>query len=486
MKRENLMKKTVIHKITNLLTSLVLLMAFFVVGCNDKTEPTIGGPSKSVQIPQESQDSDDKNNVDILVPEIAVSESNEFISKDIFDLWDLFFKSFVSVVSEDPFDTRVNYKSLHQLRTSRDKDFLELVSMIEKKMASTDLSAFDNNTKIAFYINTYNYAAIRLVNKGFLDDDGKMITSIRDISRWGYDNEYQIRDTIQLADKIVSLDEIRKLRLRELFSENDRVKDARFYFLLSGATLGRAVQLAQAVRPETLETQLSFATTNALKMSRYVKRRGDSLEVARFFKWYKSDFEDAYDSLENFFSQNGFDRTTFTKVDYQDFLWDLNDQARFTGVVIEEPTQPLPPLAQERKEEEVIPTEPCDYLKSDTVQVLGYCNQVIDGQLNGFYNYKTEAVDAKLCLYSRQLGGGKVSLGVNGTVIEINESNNERESLSIAVEDEAKLKGDQLSMEIAEDVRTRLEYLQTDRRLMVRQTTIILGKGFRKFLLQCE
>lgn len=484
MKRENAMKKTAIQKIISLSAIMVLVMGPLLSSCNSKKEPTIGAPTKSVATPQETKPEDKA--VDIIVPEIAVTENEEFLKKDIFDLWDIFFESFVSVVSEKPLDTRVNYKSMHQLRTSRDSDFLELVSMIEKKMASTDLESLDKNTKKAFLINAYNYAAIRLVNKGFVDSDGKMISSIKNLSKTFYDKEILIRNAIQFSDGLKSLDGIMKEDIRPLFSQGGRVKDARFYFLLSGATLGRAVQMAQAIRPETLEAQLTFATENALKMTRYLKQEGDTLRVARFFKWYKSDFEEAYGTVEDFFAQNGIKRDTFTKIRHQDFSWELNDQARFTGVVIEEPKQPLPPIAEEGKEDDIIPTEPCDYLKSDKVQVLGYCNQVIEGRMNGFYKYDPEVVEAKVCVYSRDLGDGERSLGINGTVVEISEKSGNKESVNLAVEDKLKKWEEKLRIRIAEGVRTTLEYLQTDRRLTVRQTSVVPGKGYRKFLLQCE
>ncbi|MCF8058564.1 MAG: DUF547 domain-containing protein [Bacteriovoracaceae bacterium] len=464
-------------KVFTLLMSLTLALAS---GCQSKKEPQIGAPKKVVSVTEEVLE--DKE-VDIIVPEISISENAEYLSKDIFDLWDLFFQSFVPVVSENPFDSRVNFKSMHQLRSSRDKDFLDLVSIIEKKMASTDVSKMEREERAAFYINAYNYSAIRLVNKGFIKD-GEMISSIKDLSKNFYSLEILIRDAIQFYDGIKSLDQIMKKEIRPLFSKDGKVTDARFYFLLNGATLGRAILLNQAVRVDTLEAQLSFASKNALKVSRYADIEGDTLKVSRLFKWYKDDFEEAYETLENFFTENGIERSSYKKIRYQEFQWEINDAARFPGVIIAEPKQPLPQIISE--EEEVIPTKPCDYLVSDKVKVLGYCNQVIDGRLSGGYPYKVEVLESKLCLYTRDLGDGKRSLGINGNIVEIQDESNNRESLTLTVEDKLKEKKDVLQMRIAEGVRTFLEYLQTDRRLTVRQTSVLPGKGYRKFLLQCE
>ncbi len=465
-----------------LVKTLLLCLILMASGCKSDDPPQIEAPQKEVSTQTtEESDAGDAKGVDIIVPEVVV-DNDQYQSKSIFDLFDLFFKSFVSVVDDKPFDTRVNFKSMHQLRTNRDSDFLNLVSIIEKRMASYAYLNEDKDTQAAFLLNVYNYAALRLANKGYVQED-KMITSLRDLSKVFYKGEIEIRDTITLSDGVKSLSSILKNHIKPLFSENGDVKDARFYFLANGAALGRAPLLNQAIFPADLEKQLSFATKNTVSIKRYVDMKGDDLEVARFFKWYKEDFETAYGSLEEFFVAQGMDRSSFDRITYKDADYDLNDLARFTGPVLTEAQQPLPPI---ETGEDIIPTDPCEYLKSDKVTVLAYCNQVIDGTEDGFYKYENEVIETKLCLYTRDLGNGDRSLGVNGNIVETNLETSNRNSLSVAVEDKLKKRDDKLRIRIAEGVRTTLEYLQTDRRLMFRQTSVIPGKGYRKALLQCE
>jgi hypothetical protein len=464
---------------------LILSLSLITIGCKSDAEPQIGGAKNNVETSTETplENQDKTNKVDIIVPEVEVNDNNQqYMNLTIFELFDLFFKSFVSVVDEEPFDTRVNYKSMHMLRTERDPDFLHLVSIIEKRMAGYSYKDKDRKTQAAFLINVYNYAAIRLANKGYVQE-GKMITSLRDLSKVFYKGEIEIRDTITLSNGIKSLSGILKEELRSLYLENDKMTETRFYLLANGATLGRGVLLNQAIFPDKLDAQMEFAAKNTVSMKRYAKLRRGDLEVARFFKWYKRDFEEAYGSLEDFFTAYGIDRTSYDKINYQDADYDLNDLALFTGPVLEQSVQPLPPIA---KDEDIIPARPCAYLESEKVKVLSYCNQVIDGQANGFYKYKNEVIDTTLCVYTRDLGDGERSLGINGNVVEADAESGERRSITLNVEDKLKEKDDMLRIRIAEGVRTTLEYLQTDRRLMLRQTSVIPGKGYRKALIQCE
>lgn len=471
------------QKLRLLAQIFILSLTLIASGCKSDAEPQIGGAKNDVQTPSESSNEELENKIDIIVPEVEVTnDDQEYVNYNIFDLFDLFFKSFVSVVDEKPFDTRVNFKSMHTLRLERNADFLHLVSVIEKRMASYPYKDKDRDTQTAFLLNVYNYAAVRLANKGYVQE-GKMISSLRDLSKVFYKGEIEIRDTITLSNGVKSLSGILKEELRSLYVENDKVTETRFYFLANGATLGRGVLLNTAIFPDKLEAQMEFAAKNAISMKRYAKLRRGDLEVARFFKWYKRDFEEAYGSLEEFFTRYGIDRGSYDKVNYQDADYDLNDLAKFTGPVLEESVQPLPPIA---KDEDIIPTKPCAYLESEKVKVLSYCNQVIDGQVNGFYKYKNEVIDTTLCVYTRDLGDGERSLGINGNVIEADADSGERRSITLNVEDKLKEKDDRLRIRIAEGVRTTLEYLQTDRRLMLRQTSVIPGKGYRKALLQCE
>jgi hypothetical protein len=457
-------------------------------------------PEKEVTQPVEEK------GITILTPESEIS-NRDYLNANLFSLWETFFQSFVAKVSESPLDTRVDFKNMHLLREQKDEDFMELVSAIEKKMASFDIIGSSKNAQAAFYINAYNYTGLRLINKGYVKK-GKIIETIRDLSRTSI-NPYEIltRETVAFKTGITSMDDIIKKKLKPLFSERGKVKDARFMMALNGGMLGRSFLYNHAFTPLKLEEQLNEVTKNALKLKRMATLDKRTLKLARHFKWYKEYFEEASGSLENFVKDGGFNPDSFDNVRYQDFDWSLNDIASFAGRVLEETgtVEPLPNsgangTSTDGKDEDdqtgsgddlpqgdrVDFGSPCDYLKSEKVSVLAVCDRVLDGRMDGFYKYKREVVDATICVISRKLEEEKVSLGAIGSIIEVPDKTGERESLSIEVEDKASVKGDKLKIRKSEGVRTTLEYLKTDKRLMVRQTSIIVGKGFRKFTLQCQ
>lgn len=472
---------------------LLLLSLMLFQSCSDeKALPAPVGTISPVQKPLVEE-----KGIDILVPETETITNQDYLHADLFDLWDTFFKSFVAVVSETPFDTRVNFKSMHILRDQRDKDFIELVSAIEKKMTGMDLSGLTKETQMAFYINAYNYTGLRLINKGYLKD-GKIIESIKDLSKVIIDTEILTRDVIPLKEGIISMDTILKKKLKDLVSANDKVKDARFMMALNGGMMSRSLILNEAYRPEKLEEQLDFINKAAFKLGRIAEIKGRKLHLTRIFKWYKDFFEDGAGSLENFAREAGMNPDSFDMIRYHDFNWSLNDLASFPGVV-EDETGVIPPLPVRRDDEpkddsatnegESEPVDfgkPCDYLKSDSVTVLSYCDRVLQGELDGFYKYENDVTDATICVYTRKSEDGKDSLGAIGNVIEIPKDSGVKKSQSIEVEDRYKERKDKLSIWMAEGVRTKLEYLKTDKRLMVRQTSVIPGKGYRKFLLQCQ
>lgn len=477
---------------TSLLLIFTLAVGLFLNGCSEKKDPPsiqATAESNSVTAPEEKE-------ITILSPEIEVT-NRDYLNANLFTLWDTFFQSFVAKVSESPLDTRVDFKNMHLLRIKKDADFMELVTAIEKKMASFDLVGASKETQAAFYINAYNYVGLRLINKGYIKK-GEIIETIRDLSKTINPYEILTRETVAFKSGIVSMDDIMKKRLKPLYSSNGKVADARFMMALNGGMLGRSFLYDRAFTPEKLEDQLNYVAQNALKLKRIALLDKRTLRMARHFKWYKDYFEEASGSLENFIKENGVDPDTFDNVKYQDFDWSLNDIASFAGEILDDTGSvfPLPSEntdGKEEEDEEDLPSgdrvnlgTPCDYLKSENVEVLGVCNRVLDGKMDGFYKYKREVVDATICVISRKLEDDKITLGAIGNIIEVSEESSTRESVSIEIEDKAKVDGDQLRIRKSEGVRTTLEYLKTDKRLMVRQTSIVLGKGHRKFMLQCQ
>ncbi len=475
-----------IMTVNKLITILCALFSLSLFSCQ-KDENNFGQYKN--QITKKESDSLESDSakaglVDIIVPETTVPQTAQNYSQDLYDLWDLFFSTFVQVVSKNPLDTRVRFKEMNKLRQLRDKDFFNLVSLIEIKMAQADLTQMEDEQKKAFFINAYNYASLRLVNKGFLKK-GEIIDSIKDLSKNFYSHEIFARDTVPFSNGIKSLDAILKEELKPLFIKEDRDEsDPRFYLALNGATMSRGLLLNKAFRADTLDEQLEEVVTNALALARFAKIEDEKLKASKAIKWVRKDLEHKYGNLERFFSTYGISESTYKKISYQDFNWDLNSVAFYPGEVKDDP-QDLPVVIAE-EEEPFFEAKPCDYLKSESVEVIGHCNQVVDGRMNStFIKYPGLVTSASLCLYKRKLSSGESSLGAIG---DLSESKNGRnnESVSVAVEGKLETKKYGPRMRITEGIITTLEYTKASRRLMIRQNKLLPGQFLRKALLQCE
>jgi hypothetical protein len=474
-------------KPSTLIIGLVLVLGLF--SCSKGKELEVGSASTDA-VTKAPEIEEKVAEIDILEPEVEVDEKEEYFQRDIFELWNIFFKSFVAVVNETPKDTRVDFKLLHKLRSEKDKDFLNLVSIIEEKMASTDLRGKSREFKGAFYINAYNYSAIRLVNKGYINNDGEIVENLLKLSKTVNPFEILTRKAIAFRQGILSLDELQKEKLKEVFSDGEKT-DARFLLAINSVAMSKATILDSAFKPDTLEDQLTFAARNSLQLKRIATIDEDRLEVSRFFKWYKKTFEADSGSIESFIQKYGIEKKDYKKLRYQKFSWDLNDLASFPGSPVGERDPKLPPIRDNEVDSTPDKDAPqqalaCDFLKSDTVEVLGLCDKVIEGIQNGAYTYENVVEESGLCLYSRTLEDGKKTLGIMGDITNQNVKSGRTESTKLAVEGKYKKRKELLQTKVSEDVRTRLQYSPGSRQLGVRQTSVIVGRGYRKFLLQCQ
>lgn len=467
----------------SLLLSISLLLLIG-TGCSSKRELTIGEVANPQSESQAQEVSEEVELVNILTPEEFNEEDlpEEFKEKDIFELWDLFFQNFVTVTSESPYKSRVNYRALHKLRESKDEDFIFLVGSIEKKMASTNLAHMSIDEKAAFYINVYNYSAIRLVNKGYIKRNGDVITSLLSISMGINPLEVINRNAIALQQGIVSLKTIEENILNGIFTKESGV-DARYHLALNNPSISRASLLNEAYRPEKLNQQLDTVTTEALKDSENIMLLDDDeIKLTKVFKWYREDFEKDAGTIAKFVRR--YSSVQFNKVKYLNYSYDLNSLSSFSNDS-DDVSVTLPSLTQGSDDHSSNTSGPCDYLISEQVKLLAYCDQVIDGDLDGFYDYEFEVQGAGICLYKREKKS-KTLLGINGKLIERQIKKDEMGTTHLAIEDKVKDKDGELSFRVVEGVRTKATYKVERNTLEVRQTSIIIGRGYRKFKLQCE
>lgn len=319
----------------NKLTSL-LLTSFLFLACNYQNDPKdLGNGDNDVKEVQLNKRQNTEVQNEQTEEVITINENGEEVvlkkvsvlkDLELFDLLDIFFSKFVVPVNADneALDTLVDYENLHILNKSGNRLYAHLVDSIEKKMNEIDLSDKSNDFKVAFYINAYNYSAIRVINNNY-ERNGRKIKSIKDLSGSIF-NPFKIfsRKFIGISGTNMSLDDIEKTEIKNLLTDQTGRIDARFHFAVICASGGCPVTLNRAYREETLDEDLTFITTEGLKIPRILRRDGNTLYLSKIIsEWYSSDFVSDSGSIQNFLSEYGVQDTT-GRIQKLGYDWDLN------------------------------------------------------------------------------------------------------------------------------------------------------------------
>lgn len=390
-----------------LLIFLTLIVSL--IGCNYQNEETILGNTEVAvneelvpDTPTVTPDAEKE-----VVGEDGVILVSKLKDLELFDLWDIFFSKFVVPVNKagEGFDTRVDYENLHKLNSSNDRLFLHLVSSIEKQMNDIDLSTKSDTFKKAFYINAYNYSAIRVVNKRYIGSRGQRISSIRKLSR-GL-NRFQIfkQKITKISGRDMSLDDIEKTEIVNLVSRGGVVEDARYHFAVICVAGGCPVTLNKAYTEDNLEESLNFITSEGLKLPRILQRNGSQMSLTKIIsEWYTKHFVSDSGSVKDFLEKFGVINAprSFSKLSYD---WDLN---------ILETTRATPDLSEL---ETLVPVSESDIAdSSDTNEEQS--NEELTGCAK-IRNYKvvvnckdvvaaSESIDdLNVCIYQKKSGPSK-------------------------------------------------------------------------------
>lgn len=187
-------------------------------------------------------------------------------------------------------------------------------------------SKWSRDEQLAFLINAYNAFTIQLIIKNY------PVKSIRDI-RSGLKGPWKIK-FITLLEDTINLDTIEheKIRAKGVYDE------PRIHFALVCASIGCPPLLNEAFTPEKLEIQLENNVKRFLSdqgKNRYHSQT-QTLEVSSIFKWFGSDFDIKYTSLNSFFAAyanvltpHRHEQEKIKKnqiaISYLDYDWNLND-----------------------------------------------------------------------------------------------------------------------------------------------------------------
>lgn len=187
------------------------------------------------------------------------------------------------------------------------------------ELQQIEVSRLDVADALAFWINLYNAATLKLVL------DHYPIESLRDLS--DEDTTPWQRPLVIVEERSLSLDQIEHDILRAEFGE------ARIHFALNCAARGCPPLRPEAFRGATIDEQLEKATLDAIHDPAYVKvecRDGDGgIYLSRIFEWYAEDFAKAAGSVHYFLADRREDRLTILRerceLIYSRYDWSLNE-----------------------------------------------------------------------------------------------------------------------------------------------------------------
>jgi hypothetical protein len=199
----------------------------------------------------------------------------------------------------------VNYDSI-----SKDPKF----SGLFERLAVFDPSNLKGQEKIAFYINTYNLFAIKLIT------DHKPKHSIRDIGSW-FSPVWQ-KPAAMLNTKAVSLDKIEHKILRKM-------NEPRIHFAIVCASLSCPDLRTEAYSADSLNNQLDEQTRGFLSNTgKGIHIKGEEIYISKIFDWFDKDFAAKKESASilKYIAQYNMEAGRFTDYSTLDYNWELNKQ----------------------------------------------------------------------------------------------------------------------------------------------------------------
>jgi hypothetical protein len=234
---------------------------------------------------------------------------------------------FVSQYSSASFDWS-DYSTLLKQNVVKEQRSGILTNLIDYDSISTDpkfsgllerLAAFDPSNlkgkeKMAFYINTYNLFAIKLVT------EHKPKNSIRDIGSW-FSPVWQ-KPAAMLNTKTINLDTIEHKILRKM-------GEPRIHFAIVCASLSCPDLRTEAYSADNLNNQLDEQTRDFLSNTgKGIHIRGEEIYISKIFDWFDKDFAADQEpaNILKYIAQYNIEVGRFTDYSTLDYNWELNKQ----------------------------------------------------------------------------------------------------------------------------------------------------------------
>ncbi len=160
--------------------------------------------------------------------------------------------------------------------------------------------------KLAYYINLYNAATVKLIL------DNYPVASIKDIkSPWD-------KKWINVGESTLSLGAIEHKILRKM-------DEPRIHFAINCASYSCPKLSNEAYTVAGLESQLEAASSDFVNDTKRNRISGDNAEISEIFRWYKSDFTENGDLVDYINKYSETPIAKGTKVQYLKYDWSLNE-----------------------------------------------------------------------------------------------------------------------------------------------------------------
>ena len=153
------------------------------------------------------------------------------------------------------------------------------------KVKSSEYGKWSESEKLAFLINLYNAATVRLIV------DHYPVKSIRDIG--GKEGPWK-EPVVSVFGKKVTLDHVEHEMIRAKFAE------PRIHFAVNCASVGCPPLRNEAFTGAKLERQLSDQTKDFLTDRDVNRLKGKTLTLSPLFDWFKGDFAKSAGSVEKY------------------------------------------------------------------------------------------------------------------------------------------------------------------------------------------
>ena len=193
----------------------------------------------------------------------------------------------------------VNYKGFQN-------DVSTLNEYLNQLAENSPEKGWSKNERLAYYINLYNSATVKLIL------DNYPTNSIKDIKDpWG-------QKRVETGDELISIGDIENQILRKM-------NEPRIHFAINCASVSCPKLLNKAFEASRMEKQLNEVTSDFINDETRNNISSEKLELSNLFEWYKEDFTKNGSLTDYVKPYTDIDINADTDVEYLKYDWNLNE-----------------------------------------------------------------------------------------------------------------------------------------------------------------